>query len=235
MIFLPGTDQQLKFFLNTTGVENKKLLIIGSGTVTIALELFEYRPLEIIIITEDYDSFITMRYEIEKSGNKDIKVRMMDFTNTDFRTDSFEIIYSQGSVSGPERNKIVKEIKKILKTGGTYCAGEIIKLKEDPPLFVKDIWQSSDLLPMPDKDIENYYKEKGFEIIDRKDLSYTLKDFYKRSEKLLTDGIDQLSKEEKSYNKKLLKKISHESNVYLRLGGSESMGFKVLIMRKLQS
>lgn len=233
MIFLPGTDQQLKYFLNTTGVENKKLLIIGSGTVPIALELFEYHPLEILIITEDYASFITMRYEIEKSGNKNIKIRMMDFANTDFRTDSFDLIYAQGSVSGPERNKIVKEIKKILKNGGIYCAGEITKLKEDPPPFVKDIWQSSDLLPMPDKDIENYYKEKGFEIIDRKDLSYTLKDFYQQSEKLLTNGINNLSEEEKIYNKRLLKKISHESNVYLRLGGNEYMGFKVLIMRKI--
>jgi SAM-dependent methyltransferase len=234
MIFLPGTDQQLKFFLGSTEIKNKSILIIGAGTSEAARELLNHAPSEIIIITEDYESLMTMRYGNEKSGDKNIKVRMMDFANTDFGKDTFDIVYAQGSVSGSYRNKIVKEIKKILKPGGIFCAGEITNLRENPPAFIEDIWKSSDLLPLLSTDLERYYRDRGFGIINKKDLSYTLKDFYQQSEKLYSDGVDKLSEEEKSYYKKFLKKISHESNAYLRLGGNEFMGFEVLIMRKEQ-
>jgi ubiquinone/menaquinone biosynthesis C-methylase UbiE len=232
MIFLPGTDQQVKFFLSTTEIGNKQVLIIGSGTVEIAQKLLPAEPSGITIIVEDYDSLITMRYRLEKSGEKHVHIRMMDFDNTDFRDDTFDIIYVQAAVSVSKRNKIIKEIKKILKPGGILCAGEIMRVKENPPAFIVDIWNSSDLQPLSAESLDRYYTEKGFEIIDKKDLSFTLKDFYMQSEKMLLKGTPELSDEEKSYYKKLLRKISHESNVYLKLGGSEYMGFIVMIMRK---
>jgi len=37
---------------------------------------------------------------------------------------------------------------------------------------------------------------------------------------------------EKSYNKRILNKISHESNAYLNLGGSLHIGFKLIMARK---
>ena len=106
-------------------------------------------------------------------------------------------------------------------------------LRDDPPEFVKDIWQSADVLPLPVTTAEKYYEEKGFEIIDKIDLSFTLKDFYRESERMLENELKGLSEQEKSYHKKLLKRISHESNVYLKLGGSDYMGFMALMMRKI--
>jgi ubiquinone/menaquinone biosynthesis C-methylase UbiE len=135
-------------------------------------------------------------------------------------------------VSVTRRNKIIKEIRKILKPGEIFCAGEIVNLKENPPAFIRDIWNSSDLLPLLNSNLTKYYEEKGFEVIEQKDLSYTLREFYQQSEKMLHTKSEDLSEEEKSYHKKLLKKISHESNVYLKLGGNTYMGFTALIMRK---
>lgn len=232
MIFLPGTDQQVKFLLNTTEIRNKHVLIIGSGTGEIAQKLLLAEPSGITIIVEDYDSLITMRYRLENSGEKRVQIRMMDFDNTDFRDNTFDIIYVQAAVSVSKRNKIIKEIKKILKPGGILCAGEIIMVKENPPAFIIDIWNTSDLQPLTADALDKYYIEKGFEIIDKKDLSFTLKDFYLQGEKMLLKGTSKLSDEEKSYYKKLLRKISHESNAYLKLGGNEYMGFTALIMRK---
>lgn len=232
MIFLPGTDQQVKFLLNTTEIGNKHVLIIGSGTGEIAQKLLLAEPSGITIIVEDYDSLITMRYRLENSGEKRVQIRMMDFDNTDFRDNTFDIIYVQAAASVSKRNKIIKEIKKILKPGGIFCAGEIIKVIENPPAFIIDIWNTSDLQPLTPDALDKYYIEKGFEIIDRKDLSFTLKEFYLQGEKMLFKGIPELSDEEKSYYKKLLRKISHESNAYLKLGGNEYMGFTALIMRK---
>jgi SAM-dependent methyltransferase len=233
MIFLPGTGQQVEFFLSAAAVKDKKVIIMGPGTLEIAHKMSLLEPSGIIIIVEDYDSLITMRYRLEKSVEKNIEVRMMNFDNTDFRNYSIDVVYAQASVSTSGRNRIVKEIGKILKTGGTFCAGEIVKLKENPPSFMKDIWHSSDLLPLSVEELNRYYTEKGFEISDIKDMSFTLDEFYRQGKDLLSKGINDFSDEEKSYYKKLLKKISHESNAYLELGGNGFMGFTTLIMRKI--
>ena len=50
---------------------------------------------------------------------------------------------------------------------------------------------------------------------------------------MLSKEIAELSDQEKSYYKKLLRKISHESNTYLRLGGEDFTGFTALTMRKI--
>lgn len=232
MIFLPGTDQQVDFFLQTAEVKAKRVVIIGPGTIGIAQKMALMEPDKVIIIVDDYDSLVTMRYRMEKAGEKKIEVRMMAYDNTDFRKDYIDAVYAQASVSTPARNRIIKEIRKILKTGGLFCTGEIVKLKENPPGFVKNIWGSSDLLPLFVDETDKYFEERGFEILDKKDLSYTLKEFYIGGEKLLAKETGDLSEQEKSYYKKLLRKISHESNAYLKLGGNEYMGFTSLIMRK---
>ena len=232
MIFLPGTDKQADFFLKIPVNKVGKVLIIGPGTKEIAQKIVLTEPEKIIIIVEDYDSLITMRYRLEKQGDKNIEVRMMDYENTDFRNDSIDIVYAQASVSTRKRNRIVKEIRRILKTGGIFCIGELTKLKEDVPVFIQELWQASDLLPLPDKELNEYYEGRGFEILDKKDLSFTLKEFYVQSEKMLSKETGDFSEQEKSYYKKLLKKISHESNAYLNLGGSDYTGFTALIMRK---
>ena len=232
MIILPGIDQQVRFFTEAVDLQNKRLLIIGPGTVEAAQMMSVFNPVKVIIIVDNYDSLLTERYKLEKNEIKNIDIRMMDYTNSDFRKDSFEAIFAQASVSGSNRNKIIKEIKKILTEDGIFCAGEITKLKDNEPQFVKDIWQNSDLTPMKNDELEKFYSEKGFEIVAQKDLSFTLKEFYRESGKQLKATEANLRENEKSYYKKLLKKISHESNVYLRLGGDEYIGFTALIMRK---
>ncbi len=232
MIYLPGSGNQVTFFFSSTEVNAKKVLILGPGTIEIAQKINLGNPSKIIIIVDDYDSLITMRYRLEKSEEKNVEVRMMEYDNTDFQNESIDIIYAQASVSVPARNKITKEIKKILKPEGIYCTGEIVMLKDNPPEFVQDIWQSSDLRPLNIDSVDKYYEERGFEIIDKKDLSFTLKDFYRESERMLRNETKDMSEQEKSYYKKLLKKTSHESNVYLKLGGDTYMGFMVIIMRK---
>ena len=233
MIFLPGTDKQVNFFLSSTELNDKKVLIPGPGTVEIAQKIISGDPSKIVIVVDDYDSLITMRYRLQKSGEKNIDVRMMEYANTDFRKETIDVVYAQASLSVPSRNKITKEIKRILKPEGIYCAGEIVMLKDNPPDFVKDIWHSSDILPLHIDEAAEFYEEKGFDILEKKDLSFTLKDFYQDSERLLEKESKDLTEEEKSYHKKLLKKISHESNVYLKLGGDDYMGFLALMMRKI--
>ena len=81
-------------------------------------------------------------------------------------------------------------------------------------------------------ELEKYYLNKNFSLVYEQDLSYTLKDFYLYGINQLKDKIHSLSENEKSYYKKVLNKISHEANAYLKLGGNKHMGFKMLILKK---
>ena len=115
---------------------------------------------------------------------------------------------------------------------GILCVGEMIKLSADQPKFITDIWEASSLSPMNTDEIKKYYADRSLSTILTQDLSYTLKDFYLHGINQLKDKIHSLAENEKSYYKIVLNKISHESNVYLKLGGDKHIGFEVLILNK---
>ena len=229
-IFLPGTDRQVEKLIEHLDVTGMNLLIIGGGSEEIALRLKKAGAGGIIIIVDDNDSLLTSRLIL---GNEpDIKVRMMEYDNTDFITPKFDLVYAQGSVSGKKRNKIVKEIKRILKPEGYFCVGESISLMPEAPVFVKDIWEASNIIPLELGNADKFYRERNFKLYNEFDLSFTLKEFYNTGKELLREKSSSLTDSEKSYYKRILKQISHESNVYLKLGGSKYMGFRMFILRK---
>ncbi len=230
-IYLPGTEKQFNHLKNNVSLEGQEILIIGSNSVKIAEMFSNSCAKTITIIVEDYDSLLSSRIMIEKGNG--VNVRLMEFTNTDFINDSFDIVYTQASISTKMRNKIVKEITRVLKPEGILNVGEITSIKSSPPKFVNDIWESGNILPMNSDDIKKYYEERKFEVVDTLDLSAHLKDFYLESKKLLFDNITSLSDNEKAYYKKLLKRMSHESNAYLELGGKDYMGFTSIIVRRI--
>ena len=230
-IYLPGTEKQFNHLKNNVSLEEQEILIIGSNSVKIAEMFSNSGAKSITIIVEDYESLLNSRIMVD-NGNG-VNVRLMEFTNTDFINDSFDIVYTQASISSKMRNKIIKEIKRVLKPEGILNVGEITSIKSSPPKFVDDIWESGNILPLNSEDIKKYYEERKFEVVDTLDLSAHLKDFYLESIKLLYNSIDSLSENEKAYYKKLLKRMSHESNVYLKLGGKDYMGFSSIIVRRI--
>ena len=127
---------------------------------------------------------------------------------------------------------ILKEIKRISTNTSYLCVGEIIKLKEDVPSYVKEIFQVSNLSPINKSDLIPYYEGMDYQMIDSLDLSFTLREYYSRNIELLNGKIGKLKKNEKSYYKKLLNQISHESNTYLKLGGSKFIGFMALLLKR---
>jgi len=224
-IFLPGSENQIKFLLNNITVEDMEVLIIGPGTAPIADHLTKMNN-KVQIIVEDYDSMIETRLEL---SDKSTLVRIMDFENTDFDSDKFDLVYAQASVSSLKRNKIIKEIKRILKKDAYLCVGEIVKLNSNVPKFVTDIWDRAELLPLAVDDLERYYAERKFEITAAEDFSNTLKKYYQ----LISDKLKEIKTgEESGSERRLLNLYSHERNAYLKLGGDKFMGFKSLILIK---
>jgi SAM-dependent methyltransferase len=231
MILLPGLDRQLNFFLKNVNLENKSVLVVGSSSEDIAKKLCSSSGARVELIVEDYDSFMNSRLLI---GNADeVHVGMMDFEFTDFQNDQFDIVFCQASIIGSRRKGIVKELKRLLKTGGILCVGEIMKLENELPQYVSDIFEASDIDPILYKDLEQYYIDRGFAIMGSKNLSDSLNDYYSLTLGKLEDSKKELEKNELSYYKKLLNQISHESKAYLTQGGDKFIGFKAMIFKKL--
>jgi ubiquinone/menaquinone biosynthesis C-methylase UbiE len=229
-IFLPGTNKQVNNFLANQGAANKRILIIGEGTEEIAEEFLNVNPSEINIIVENIESLSIARNFL--SNKEKVSIGLRDFDKTDFADKTFDVIYAQASISKPNRNKIIKEIKRILKDNGIFCVGEIVKLKEDIPSFVRNIFELSQVPPIYFKDLKNYYTEKKLDVFFEKDLSQTLKEFYTLSNSLLNN--ENIPPQEKTYYKKIMNRIAHESNAYLKMGADKYIGFYMLIARKAE-
>jgi len=230
-IFLPGSGKQFNHLKTKVILKDKDILIIGSNSEKIAQMFLSAEVNVVTIILDEYDSLLKARYLLK--NKEKISVRLMDFSSTDFNNAKFDIVYAQASISSKMRNKIIKEIKRILKPEGILNVGEITSLKSSPPKFVDDIWESGNISPLNSYVIKKYYEERKFEVVDTLDLSAHLKDFYLESKKLLFNNIESLSENEKAYYKKLLKRMSHESNAYLKLGGKDYMGFTSIIVRRI--
>ncbi len=229
-IILPGGDGQLRFFCEKTELKEKRVLVIGASSAAIAESIAKKTGQVVELIVEDYDSMIISRLDLDNNPN--VNVRIMDFEYTDFDKEEIDIVYSQGSTIDSRRNRIVKEIKRILKPGGIYCVGETINLQEEIPKFVEDIYEASDLMVFDSVKSEKYYTERKFEILETTKLSGSLKEYYRITLDMLKNKIEELSDSEKSYHKKLIKKISHESKAYLTQGADKFIGFKVTLLKK---
>lgn len=144
-IYLPGLNKQLQAFLGEQDVIDKKVLVVGANCAQIAKIIAEQTGGIVNVIVEEYDSLMNTKLDLE--GDKKVIAALMDFEVTDFKKEEFDFIYAQASISNSRRNKIVKELKRVLKPDGIFCIGEVVKLEEDVPTFVQNIFESSDLAP----------------------------------------------------------------------------------------
>ncbi|MCF6268689.1 MAG: class I SAM-dependent methyltransferase [Melioribacteraceae bacterium] len=229
-IFLPGLDNQIRFVRRQLELEGKTTLTLGSASEGIVKTFANETSKKAELVVEDYSSLMNSRLLL--GDDKNVNIRLMDYEYTDFEDSTFDVVYTQGGISNPRRNKIVKEIKRILKPNGVFCVGEVVSLNENLPQFVIDIYDSSELEPLQLNKIENYYLERNFEIIEKKDLSFTLKDYYSKNLYELKKSVNEMAENEKSYYKKLIKMISHEAKAFLSEGADKYIGFYLLILKR---
>jgi len=229
-IFLPGLDNQIRFVRRKVDLVGKFTLTMGSSSEEIVKLFAEESNQKAELIVEDYNSLLNSRLLL--GSDKRFNVRLMDYEFTDFEDSTFDVVYTQGGISNPRRSKILKEIKRILKPEGILCVGEVVNLREDIPPFVQDIYDSSEQEPLLSSQIENYYKERNFEVIEIKDLSFTLDEYYTKNLFELKKSVRDLAENEKSYYKKLINMISHEAKAYLKEGAKDFIGFYSLILKK---
>ncbi|MFA3783584.1 class I SAM-dependent methyltransferase [Melioribacteraceae bacterium 4301-Me] len=229
-IFLPGINKQLEFLYEKTDKKFESILVIGAASENIATLLSKKYGITVELIVNDYESLLNSKLLIE--NHPSINLKLMDYENTDYKNSSFELIYAQASISTNNRKKILKEIKRILKENGFFCLGEVVKLKEPVPPFVQNVFNASNLSPLFIDELINYYLQNNFVVIDKLDLTYTLKDYYTSTSNALKRYIKNATDEEKREYKKILNRIGHETSVYLKLGGEKFIGFVSLLLQK---
>jgi len=120
----------------------------------------------------------------------------------------------------------------VLSPKGYFCLGETVALTPDPPKFIKDIWESSGMSVLSRDALLEYYKERGFVIDTVKNLSHTLTVFYTASREALDERLQYMSSDEKKEYKKLIPKLNHEINAYLKQGGNKYIGFIAHLFHK---
>jgi ubiquinone/menaquinone biosynthesis C-methylase UbiE len=174
-ILLPGLAKQIEFLENNLDFHPESILVIGSSSEIPAIELASIYNSKIELIVEEYESLLNSKLILK--NNESVNLKMMSFETTDYRDGEFDLIYAQASISLVNRNKIVKEIKRILKPGGYFCTGEVVLLTKEPPRFIHDIFEASSMLPLYYENVDKYYGERKFSLIASENLTSTLKEF----------------------------------------------------------
>lgn len=228
-IYLPGGFKQFRILKENYDLKDKTIIIIGDSSEKLAERFISEKAKSVDLIVTNYDSLIQSKLNID--NKKNISIRINDFERTDFIDNYFDIAYSQVSISTYNRNNILKEVKRILKPEGIFCVSEITTLQKNIPQFVKNIFNQSNLSPLSHWQCDEYFLSKDFEVILQRDLTSSLKNFYESIYNHLINYLKTISDKEKQLYKKLLNKISHESNVYLKLGGDKYIGLNLLILK----
>lgn len=229
-IMLPGLDKQIEFLHKHLDTTPSKVLVCGPESAAAAVKIRNVSKADVNIIVEDFDSLINTNLKLE--GEPGIKSSLMEYSMTDFDDKNFDLIYAQASITNPNRNKIIKEFKRLLKPGGRICVGELVLLEKKTPRYIDNLFEYSQMQPLFVDELEKFYLERGFKIMVSKNLSSTLREYYIIISSELENSIKLLSEEEISYYKKLISKINHESNVYLHQNGEKYYGFKTLLLKR---
>ena len=229
-VLLPGLDDQSVFLFTNCDVSEKKVLIIGYGCVPIAKKMLSKGAASVEVIIADEEQMLADR--LLGSGTENLRIRFMDFHNTDFKDDVFDIVYAQASVSTSKHLKILKEIKRITKPQGFICLGEVVQLTDEVTLSVRHVWEKTNVTLRKIPVIQNDYKETGFEPVVETDLSFTIKYVYKKLLRSMNDTLPEMSEAEKKALKKDIKTYRHEANTYLQFKGDTYTGFIAFLLRK---
>jgi ubiquinone/menaquinone biosynthesis C-methylase UbiE len=228
--FLPGGIEQYNLLKKNVDLKDKIVLILGFGTDTVALQMTAYAKAVIIAVSSNEELIAT---RMKMQGKQKISVRLMSFDLTDFNDEAVDVIFAQGTFSNDRRNKILKEVFRILKPDGYLCSGEIVALREEIPPFVKDIWERAGMSCLFTNDIEKTYTEKNFKLITSKDLNFTLKSYYNDASVIIKNGMKNIYVDDLKIQKKFIAQLQHEVNAYLKLGGHKFIGFKTLLFSKV--
>lgn len=230
VILLPGMNEQSNAFMRHHKVKEKNILVMGSAAPHLLKKFLASLAGSIDVIIDNEDALLSERLQAPK--DKRVRVRYMDFSNTDFQDASIDIVYTQGAASVPNRARILTEVKRILKPGGIYALGELVYLKPEIPVSISKVWEDAGISPIEEALAEAFYQAQGFSVLDKTDLSKTLYKMYEFYRDIMQTGRQKLTEEEQQLLKHDLVRLKHEAEMFTRMGGDKFTGYFMYELQK---
>jgi SAM-dependent methyltransferase len=228
-ILLPGGSKQFEQLRKIAPKKFDKILVMGEASEPLAIKLSEVFSAQTELIVEDYEALLNAKLLLEES---DINPKIMEFERTDYANETFDLVYAQAALTRDSRKKIIREVKRILKPNGLLSVGEIVIVNDNVPRMISDLLDWAGLIPLKESEIKKYYSERGFEILTARKFENALKNYYEKILRLFEQRKELLSEEEKSYYKKLIHRISHEANVFMKFGGEKYLAFYSFVAKR---
>lgn len=212
--------------------ENPVVLDLGCGPGVQTLELARLTGSRIIAL-DNHQPFLDemMRRAVASGLSAYIEPINMDMFQMDFKDNTFDLIWSEGSLYNMGFQNGLRKCNKLLKRRGSMAVSELVLFSEDPPEEVMNYLESE----YPDiKDVKGNLRlieTEGFEVLSHFSLDGEawLENFYIPMEKEL-DHMENKYKD----NAKAISFLSHmtqEVDMY-RLYGA-FYGYEFFVMKKV--
>lgn len=139
----PGRDKYTrKAFRMLPRIENAHILDIGCGPGGPTMELARLSDGPVIGLDIHQPFLDKLQQKIEKAGISDrIQAMKGSMFEMNFEEESFDIIWSEGSIYIIGFEKGLKEWRRLLKPRGFLVAHEMTWLEPDPPREIEDYWK----------------------------------------------------------------------------------------------
>ncbi|MBI5726739.1 MAG: class I SAM-dependent methyltransferase [Ignavibacteriales bacterium] len=230
IILLPGMNEQSNAFLRHHKIKETKMLVMGTAAPHLLKKFLNPFVASIDVIIDNEDLLLTERLSAPK--DKKVRIRFMDFVNTDFTDNTFDFVYTQGAASTLQRVKVLHEVKRILKPGGVYCLGELVYIKGDVPVSIRSVWDIAGISPIELEQTEGCYTEAGFTILETTDLSKTLYAMYERYKEVMQNGASKMTEDELQALRHDLIRLKHEAEIFIKMGGDKYTGYFMYELQK---
>jgi len=112
-----------------------KVLDAGCGVGGAAMFLAERKNVEVVGITlsEKQQKFATQAAKEKKLDNT-VSFQLMDYTNTEFEDESFDVVWAcESMTSSPDKSLFIKEAFRVLKKGGRLILSDFFQTKVNQP------------------------------------------------------------------------------------------------------
>lgn len=229
--FLPGGSAPIRFFLNEVQPHEGSLLILGNGFTEIVPHFLNTGFSPIHAASDDNTEIFGFKANTPK--DQQVPALYVEYTSLDHKTESFDFVFCQATLTLGVRNKLVKEIKRVLKPGGHLITTEILCNKKPAPTFLNDIWADSGQDPLFTDDFEPYYTSRNFEVVKTADFTDELDEFYIKSFKMLESNLKSVSAEQRQKIRKEFAGEKHEITSLVKGGALKYMNLKTMILKKL--
>ncbi len=140
----PGrTRYTRKAFRMLPRLEKPRILDIGCGAGEPTLELARLTQGEITGIDVDQPALDRLKIKIEKAGlSGRVKAFNCSMFNMDFPDESFDILWSEGSIFNIGFERGLKDWRRLLRPQGFLVVHEMVWLRPNPPGEIYDYWKS---------------------------------------------------------------------------------------------